>query len=332
MIEPDYVYETSIRVVDRAFLFAPNHLKSHPLLSDLSPPSTLNPKNDAIPEPSIINVIGAAVGRALTQAPIAIHGFEANINHLHIIFSATENQLDNILPFFRTAFSLIARGVNRLRKREGPVFNGRMRIHPCLSKDTAEQKLLYAMTNAVKDNLVERTASSPLFTTYHHQAKGKTLKYWYIDFDAYWTAGGSRKKTHRLKDYIRWTDWHCTPLPHQQAKSARQRQTWIRQQVKEMETAFAVKRKDSGQTVIGEKRLRETDPRDRPKNPKRSGPEPLCHASDEETAREYKEKWIKFKNEHIRASADYRNNVRYRKFPIGSFKPPLLDLAQANSP
>jgi hypothetical protein len=331
MIEPDQVYEASIRTVDRTFLFSPNHRKSYPLLAASSPPSTLSLDNDVIPDPSIINVIGAAVGRALVDAPIQIHGFEANINHLHLIFSATQTQLDNIIPFFQTAFSLIARGVNRSIDREGPVFNGRMRAHACLSEETAEQKLLYAITNAAKDNLIERTEKSPLFTTYHYQAKGEPLKYWYIDYDAYWTAGGSRKKTHRLKDYLKWTKWHCTPLPNQQSKSISERQTWMRQQVKDLEMAFAEQRKERGRTVIGEKCLRETDPRDRPKNPKKSGPEPLCHASDKETAKAYKEKWRHFKNEHIKASADYRNGMRDREFPIGSFKPPLLDVAKAGS-
>jgi hypothetical protein len=50
-----------------------------------------------------------------------------------------------------------------------------------------------------------------------------------------------------------------------------QRQTWFRQQVKALEEQFAKERRETGKTVLGVKRLRETDPRDRPKFPKEGG-------------------------------------------------------------
>ena len=156
------------------------------------------------------------IGRALSKFPIQLHAFEGNINHPHVKFSATEAQLDNVVPFFQGAFSTIARNINRLRKRKGDVFGGKARIHLCLDEAAAEQKLLYAMTNTVKDNLIERTNRSPFFSTYRHQAHGKPLRYWYIDYDAYWAAGGNRKSKHRLKDYLRWVEWKTTPLPHHQ--------------------------------------------------------------------------------------------------------------------
>jgi hypothetical protein len=155
MYEPNQVYEASIRTVDRAFLFAPNHCESQPLIADSSPPTALDSRNNLIPHPSVVNVFGAAVGRALCRFPIAIHGFEGNINHIHISFSASESQLDNIVPFFRTSLSLIARGVNRLLDREGPVFSSRTRTHPCIGDKQAENKLLYAVT---KESLSDYTS------------------------------------------------------------------------------------------------------------------------------------------------------------------------------
>lgn len=324
LFEPNQVYETSIRTVDRTFLFAPNHRKGHPLLAKSSAPNALDPRIDVMPESSIINNTGASVGRALANHPIQLHSFESNINHLHITFSVDEQQLDNIVPFFQNALSLIARGINRIHDREGHVFGGRARHHPCLDDDTAAQKYLYGLTNAQKDNLIDRTSSSPFFTTFNHQAKGKDLKYWFIDYDSFWTAGGKRKKSHRLKDYLKWIDWQCSPLPHQQSMTISQRQTWMRKQVKALEDARRKERKENGLTVIGEKKLRDTDPRDRPNNPKKSGKEPLCHASDKETAKEYVKKWKAFRDEHIKASADYRNGMLDREFPVGSFRPPLL--------
>jgi hypothetical protein len=331
-IEPNQVYETSIRTVDRCFLFVPNHDKNNPLLAESSPPNALDPGTDIIPEPSVINTIGAAVGRALRNHPIQIHCFESNSNHIHVVFSATEKQLDNVAPFFRDVHSLIARGINRLRNREGHVFGGRSRIHPCLDDTVAEAKLVYAMTNCTKDHLIDKTSTSPLFSTYRHQGTGRTLKYWYIDHEAYWTAGGSRNKRHRLKNYLKWVNWSCVPLPHQQSMTDSQRQTWIRKNVNEIEDAVRKERRANGQTIIGFDKLKETDPRNRPKNPKESGPEPFCHASDKETAKEYQKKWKVFRDAHIQASADYRDGLFDRDFPDGSFRPPLIEVFRANAP
>ena len=328
-IVPFRVYELSIRTVDRCFLFRPNHDKKHPLLDAASPPRCLSPDNDLIPESSVINIIGAAVGRAMENHPIRIHAIESNINHIHVVYSLTESQMDNVVPFFRQMLSTIARKVNRLWNREGHLFGGRARMHPCLDDESASQKVLYAMTNPAKDNLIDRTAHSPFFSTYHHQAKGRPLRYWYIDYDAYNTAGGKRKKSHRLKDYIKWVTFSTTPLPAHQSMTQSQRETWFRKQVNALDSHFSKERKQTGQTVLGFEKLKETDPRDRPKHPKTSEKEPLCHCSDKDVRREFKKSWRDFMSQFIPASADYRQGMREREFPFGSYRPPLFNVAGA---
>ena len=173
-------------------------------------------------------------------------------------------------------------------------------------------------------------STSPLFSTYNHLAKGEPLKFWYIDYEAYWTAGGPRKKSHRLKDYLKWVTWSCTPLPCQLKMTEKQRQTWVRKQVQEIETECKKERKESGKTVIGKTGLYAVDPRDRPKNPKKSGREPLCHASDKKLAKEHKKQWRKFLTQYIEASADYRNGYFEREFPEGSYRPPLITIYTAS--
>ncbi len=329
-VQPNQVYELTMRTVDRQFLFKPNHHPKNPLLADTCPRNALDMNNDILPEPSIINTIGSAVGRALERYPVQIHCFEFNINHPHEQFSVTEEQRPNLPGFLRSTHSLIARGVNRTWEREGHLFAARARFHPCVDDKAAEQKLIYGLTNAVKDNLVEEVSQSPFFSTYRHQAFGDELRFWFLDYSAYWAAGGDRKKSHRLKDYLKWVTWECTPLPSHAGWTEHQRQTWIRQQVREAERDAKKKRKATGNTVIGKKKLYETDPRDRPKNPKKSGREPLCHASDPELAKEYRESWREFLNQYIPASADYRNGYFEREFPDGSFRPPLITIYTAS--
>ena len=331
-IVPNFVYEVSIRTVDRCFLFTPNHNPQSPLLDATSPPCSLERNNNIIPKSSILNIIGAAIGKALLTSPIQIHAFEVNSNHIHIVFSVTESQMDNVVSFFRQVFSTIARKVNLHWDREGHVFGGRSRAHSCLDDDVAAQKVLYAMTNPAKDNLIDKTARSPFFTTYHHQAKGAPLKYWYIDFNAYNTAGANRKKSHRLKDYLCWVEWETTPLPAHQAMTPSQRQTWFRKQVRAYDEKFGEKRQQDGHTVLGFEKLKATNPRNKPANPKKSGKSPLCHCSDKSHAKEFRKQWKAFLNQYIPASADYRNGMRDREFPVGSYKPPLFDVSFALAP
>jgi len=250
-VQPNRVYEATVRTVDRTFLFKPNHHPENPLLASTSPLNALDPDNDIIPEPSIINIIGAAIGRALEKHPVRVHCFEASINHLHEQCSTTEEQVDHMPGFLRTVHSLIARGVNKTWDREGHLFGARARIQPSVDDAAAEKKLLYAVANPVKDHLLESMARSPLFSTYNHQAKGEPLRFWYIDYEAYWLSGGNRKKSHRLKDYLKWVSWSCAPLPRQQSMTERQRQTWMRKQVKEIEDTCRKELEENGRTVIG---------------------------------------------------------------------------------
>jgi hypothetical protein len=324
LFEPGVVYTTVCRTVDRNFLFVPNHRTDNRLLRFDSPPNALSPDNLVLPKPSIINIIGSSIGRALKEHPINIHWLEGNISHNHPGFSADKDNLENIPGFFRHANSLIARSVNQTWIREGPVFIGRYRCEPCRDDPSAEKKLLYALTNPVKDGLVSKTEQSPFFSTFRHLTRGDPLRFWWIDWEAYWKAGGDADKKHHPKNYLKWVEWEITPLPHLQELSVHQRRTRIRKLVREEEEHQEALRQQENRGVIGVKALFETDPRDRPKTPKDTGRQPLCHAQDKEARRAYEEKWREFLKEHRKASFDFRNGFRDREFPQGSFRPPII--------
>ena len=79
-------------------------------------------------------------------------------------------------------------------------------------------------------------------------------------------------------------------------------------------------------TVIGVSALFERDPRDRPKNLRKTGSQPLCHASTREDFLSYREKWNDFRNEFIKASWDFCNGYWEREFPPGCYRPPTIRL------
>ncbi len=357
MFEPEVVYNISFGTVDRQFLFSPNHREDNPLLHSSCPANAFDLANDITPVPSTINIIGSSIGRALKANPVWLHACESNSNHLHEEVSADTEHLGNIAKFEQHANSLIARGMNKILEREGHLFSSRYRMEACVSDEPAEQKLFYALTNVVKDGLVEKVSQSPFFSTFKHQAHGEILEYWYIDWEGYWEAGGDRNKQLRPKDFLKWVTVETTPLPAWMDLSENQHRTRIRKGVREIEEEQAEKRRVDKRAVIGVSALFERDPRDRPKNPRKTEgqlaavavrneadpvrgvtqvrpsrraslrrSQPLCHASTPEESLSYREKWNNFRNEFIKASLDFRNGYWKREFPLGCYRPPTIRL------
>ena len=274
------------------------------------------------------DLIGACLGRALAKYPVRVHWFECNLHHLHIGFSVDDDAMrDNAVPFFRMVASGIARQINRLWSRENHVFGERYRATPCLDDDAAEQQMVYALANAVKDGHVEHVANSPFFSTYAwHRVDGESAephRYWYFDYAGWWKKGGPRR-TNRLKDFLKWVDVEIEPLPAHARLTPHQRRARIRHTVRDIERETAERMKLEGRTVVGFARLRALDPRGRPRIPKSSGHQPLCHATNAATRRKFKREWREVVHEHRRASIDYRAGDHEREFPDGCYRPPLI--------
>jgi hypothetical protein len=329
--EAGVVYSAVARCNDRQFLFRPNHNPDNPLLDASCPANALDPSNDVTPIPSVINLIGASVGRALAKHPIDLNWFEANVHHEHDgLGPADDAQRANLPCFFRDAHSLVARGINRLLDRENHVYGGRYRAEPCLDDESAEQQLIYAMANAVKDGQVERVSQSPFFSTYRHMAYGEPLKFWYIDRTAWWRKGGPIRGN-REKDHMKWVSFELKPLPAWESMTVHQRRTRFRHLVREAERIAAEEREVEGRSVVGAPALRRLDPRDRPRDPKESGRQPLCHASDPVLRRQYKRDWREFLKAYRAASITYRAGDFNVEFPDGSFRPPLVTMYTASA-
>jgi hypothetical protein len=182
------------------------------------------------------------------------------------------------------------------------------------------------MTNPVKDGLIETVGSSPFFSTVKAQAQGKPLRYWYIDWDGFWLKGGFRKRGNRPKDFLNWVELPITPLPEWEGWPDHKIQTRVRHGVRDIEDETRRLLRSEGRTVFGVPALYKVDPRDRPKEPKSSGQQPICHAADRELAREYIKRWREIVNEHRKASWDFRMGYYEREFPDGTYRPPIATI------
>ncbi len=325
------IYSITQRTNDRCFLFKPNHNPDFPLLAEGCPPWALQMNNDVIPRPSVINIIGSSLVRAMEKHPIDLFCYEVSINHNHDgARPRSKERLGDVAKFFQLSGSLIARQLNKTWQREGRVFGGPYRMEPCIDDHGAEQQLEYALTNAIKDNLIESIERTPFFSTYKSLAQGKPLCYWWIDWAGYWKAGGTFNKDLHPKQFLKWGELKLATLPSWQNFNVHQQQTRARKMAQNARDEAARKRKEEKRTVFGIPALYTLDPRDRPKNPKKSSPQPLCHASDKSLRREFRRKWRDFLSEYKEASADFRNGDWEREFPEGSFRPIIATIYQAS--
>lgn len=323
LFEPGVVYSAVQTVVDRAFLFAPNHDPSHPLLARGCPPEALDPESPIVPVPSLINIVGSAAARALELAPINLHALALSVNHEHADVS-TDDDVAALPEFFRDFHSTVARDVNAMLGREGHLYAGPTRLTPCANDDIALQQVIYTLSNPVKDGLVDRARRTPFFSTYKQQAFGDQMRYWDISWESFHEAGGVRCPRLNPKQFMKWRTLELSPLPHLRDLPEHQRQTLIRKLIAEVEEETAEKLKREGRAFAQVSRHFELDPRDRPKTPRTSGSKPLVHASTKEERDAYREKYLEVRKAFVPASIAFRQGLFDVEFPPGTFRPPII--------
>jgi hypothetical protein len=297
------VYALTQRTVDRAFLFKPS--------------------------PAIQNIIGASAARAQQKHPIKLHWLETNINHEQIGLSPkdeSQESMTNVAKFKQTYHRLLAEEINRLLDREGAIFSTPSRDVECLDNESVAQQMGYAMTNPVKDGLVDKTSHWKGFSSYGAVARGEDPVYTYFDRTAWHNAGGVRSKK-PLQAFMKTIRLEYTPSPGTEHLSENQRQAMIRRECRALEQQFREERRQNEKTVMSETKMEKLDPRDRPRSKPKRTRKPLCHAATKEAAQAYVESFRAFLDAYRVASCSYRSGCGDVDFPSGSFKPPLIEAA-----
>ncbi len=278
------------------------------------------------PDPFVRNIIGAAAARAQYKHRVIIYWLEFNINHEQAgvaAVSSSQEHLTNLIRWKQTFHRILAEELNRYLEREGAVFSSPPRMVECADNESLEQQFFYALTNPVKDGLVETVAEWKGFSSYQVLAHGKTETFAYIDRTA-WHRSGGKKKNLPFEKFVKQISIEYTPLPQHSAMKPDARKSYIRREVRALEKRFQKEREALGRTAMGAKALSRLDHRSRPKNAAVQTKKPLCHASAHERARQYKEEFTVFLNTYRAASAMYRSGVHDTQFPDGSIRPPLI--------
>jgi hypothetical protein len=278
------------------------------------------------PDRDIRDIIGSSAGRALRLYPVKLYWLDFNINHRQAgraPLSDSPEHLQNLVSFDRLFNSLVARGINRLLKRDGGIFSTRNRNEEAVDDKSLEQQLLYAVINPVKDGLVDRVAHWQGVSSYGQLATGEVDRYPFVNWTRWHKAGGKRSPK-PPEAFIEWVEVKLEPIPSWSHFPAHKRQALFRRWVRELEAEYRNQRESEGRSVMGPCKLAKLDPRDRPRETKKSGPQPLCHASSVEAKQAFLEDWREFLDRYYDASARFRSGQYHVEFPQGSFRPPLI--------
>ena len=276
------------------------------------------------PDETTRQIIGSSAGRALQKFPVKIYYLDFNIDHKQngiAPFSDDREHIRNYAKFHQLFNSLLARGINKHLGREGALYSSRNRSTEAVDDQSLEQQLFYAVTNPVKDGLVDRVINWKGFSSYTQLATGESERFQYIDWSAWYKEGGKRNKK-SPEAYVKTVEVKLTPIPAWERMTVPQRQAHFRREVRTLEQKFREEREREGRSVMGPRSLEKLNHRDHPKKPAERTKKPLCHASTVEAANEYRERLRAFLDEYYTASDLWRSGVYSVEFPRGSFKPP----------
>jgi hypothetical protein len=302
-IKADAAYCEVQRTVDRAFLFKPDE--------------------------DVRQIIGASAGRALLRHPVKLYWLDFNINHKQdgiVPISDDPKHIQAVAKFHQMFNSLIARGINKHMSREGALFSSRNRSTEAVDDMSLEQQLFYAVTNPVKDGLVDRVSHWKGFSSYKQLATGEVERFRYIDWTAWHKAGGKKSKK-KPSDFAVYVKVELSPLPAWENMPPHKRQAHFRREVRKLEQHFREQRAREGRTAMGPRTLEKLDPRDRPKTSPVRTPKPLCHAATKAAADDYRDKLKAFLDMYWYASDMWQRGARDVEFPRGSFRPPDIRAA-----
>ena len=150
------------------------------------------------PDPVIRNIIGASAARAQRKHPVKLYWLDTNINHEQSgigPIDGTQMGLSNVALFKQTFHRIAAEEINRHLDREGPIFSTASRDGECVDTESVQAQFEYALTNPVKDGLVEKVSHWKGFSSYPQLSQGKDEVFTWFDR----TAWHREKKGNRCR-------------------------------------------------------------------------------------------------------------------------------------
>lgn len=257
------------------------------------------------PNDRVTEEIGAVIGRGQSLHPIQLFGYVVMSNHLHLM---VKGDPDKIVAFARYIFGNIARRVSRLINHTGRFWAGRYRHTIIADDDAARERLSYVLAHGVKEGLVDRAEQWPGLHCIEHLKSESDRVFGWKD-----CHGEAHEETLKL-----------SRLPFWIGMSSAQHRRELNQTIKHSVERAAVAR--GNKPPLGVARVLAANPFAKSEERVRT-PQPLCHASNAESAARYIAEFREFSAAYRVLSARFRKGDQV-EFPFGSFPPPLMECSR----
>ena len=272
-------------------------------------------------------LLGSALGRAQENTGVEFFAFVGMSNHFHLVLR-TPNL--NFAAFARDFKSIVAKSINRITGRRGPLWARRADSQGVLDDEAAAERATYTLNNPCKADLVADPETWPGLNLAFGLCDSDDIAFEYLDLEAWYQKG----RPENIDDFFTTATVKLLPLPEMadmdRASYARIVRKWTAEAVQDAEReddtkeAHGIARK---RQVLGVEEVLRVAFDARPKNPKfRRRP---YYFGCSELRRARYEEMSHTIAAYEEASARYRAGDLNARFPEGTYPPPLLRPALA---
>lgn len=256
--------------------------------------------------------VGFWMATALERYPgIRLHALYVASNHLHAVVTDIDGSLSGFCGFF---LGSLAKDVNHLLDRLGPVFHRRFSAEPILDDDAVVERIAYLVCNPVADRLTRSWRRWPGILLWCADGTSNAHSFQRLDVRAYDAA--RRKAGVSRKDFFRTSTLRIVnPLDGDEQIISADR---IRSAV--VARSASLTRALRGQPVLGPDGVADRRTNDTPTRSKRS-PRPLCHGSHFVARNAFRRTWRELVAAYRLAAARLRAGEVDARFPPFTFPP-----------
>ncbi len=280
------------------------------------------------PSKELNAIIIGILGRALALYPAMLHLVVVASNHIHMLVTA--ESVKQLAEFMRFVNSNIAKEAGLLHRWKEKFWGRRYTSLDVLDDKKMIERAVYLLSHGCKEGLVLRPEDWPGVNCVEAVTRGKPLKgVWYDRTKLYEAARAGQAVSPR--DFATEYEVELSPLPCFSDLSEGEQRAQYRAMVRDIEKLAREQVVKAGRRVMGTKRVLREDPHKRPRRIKKS-PAPLCHCSDPEMWKRYRDDYRWFVSEYRAASRRLRAGEQDVKFPGSCFPPALAFNGHGHEP
>jgi len=245
-------------------------------------------------------LILGVLGKGLVDHPdIELHGYVFLSNHYHLLLTTPDAPtLSSFMRFFN---GNVAREINRLRERTGPLWHRRYRSISVLDDVSAVRRLKYLLRHGVKEDLVETPEQWPGASGLSTLLTGDPRCGTWYDRSARFHAI-RRGEDVTKQAYATEYEVPLEPLPCWAGEDEEKRRQRLREIVRDIAERGRQRTRERKLPPLGVHAILAQTPERRPARTKRSTA-PFVHAASKDLARRFREAYAQFVRSFREATA-----------------------------